>query len=221
MALVYKITEYLFKSRKIILEMLEDRGYDISEYQNFTKDDIGNMLSDFNKNKESHELGTLDILVKNKDKKKIYVKYNLDKFKQSKSITKLINDIYENILSNSDTLIFINSGRILLKNPKDNKVEEYNNINFKKKHFVQFFGIENLLFNVSKHETVPQHTILSNKEIKNMISHYNITKEKQISLIRREDPMAKYIGMRPGNVCKIIYPSKNSILYTKYRLCVP
>lgn len=221
MALVYKITEYLFNSRKIILQMLEGRGYDISDYKNFTKDDIGNMLSDFNKNKESHELGTLDILVKNNEKKKIYVKYNLDKFKQSKGITKLITDIYENVLTTSDTLIFINSGRILLKNPKDNKVEEYNNINLRKKYFVQFFGIENLLFNVSHHETVPKHIILSNEEIKDLITQYNITKEKQISLIRREDPMAKYIGMKPGNVCKIIYPSKNSISYTKYRLCVP
>ena len=37
-------------------------------YQNIKilqKDDIGNMLTDFNKNKESYELGTLDILQNN------------------------------------------------------------------------------------------------------------------------------------------------------------
>ena len=221
MSSAYKISNYLYESRKVIIEMLQDRGYDVSNYNNFTKSDISNMLNDFNKNKESHELGTLDILVKNKNKNKIYVKYNLDKFKQSKGINKLITDIFENILSPLDTLIFINSDRILLKPPKDNKVEEYINQLYKKKHFVQFFGIENLLFNVSKHEIVGKHTLLNQEEIEKMIKQYNINSINQLPIIRREDPMAKYIGMRPNSICKIEYPSKSSINYIKYRRCVP
>ena len=38
--------------------------------------------------------------------------------------------------------------------------------------------------------------------------------------ISRFDPVSLAIGMRPGQVCEIIRPSKTSIKGTYYRVCV-
>ena len=41
--------------------MLTDRGYDTSTYDNFTLNDISNMLNNYTKNKDIPEPGSLDI----------------------------------------------------------------------------------------------------------------------------------------------------------------
>ena len=58
----------IYKSRANLLEILEERGFDITEYKNFTINEIG-ILTDSNQ---------LDMLLENKTtKKKIYVKYSI------------------------------------------------------------------------------------------------------------------------------------------------
>ena len=92
----------------------------------------------------------------------------------------------------------------------------------KKKYFVQFFGIENLLFNVSKHKLVPKHRKLSEEEINSVSVKYGMPKNSmrtKLALIRREDPIAKYIGLKPNDICEITYPSLATCEYVKYRVC--
>jgi len=55
----------IFKSRKIILEMLEKRGADISPYENQTQEEL-NILFQQHGSKSNSEFDTLDILVENK-----------------------------------------------------------------------------------------------------------------------------------------------------------
>ncbi len=49
---------------------------------------------------------------------------------------------------------------------------------------------------------------------------YNITDKSQFPQISRFDPVAKAICLRPGQVCKIIRPSKTAIETTYYRFCI-
>ena len=72
---VLQISENIYKSRETVLDMLQDRGYDIDQYRNYTLDDITIMLNNQNKNKDSPELGPLDILVSKSSGQKTYVKY--------------------------------------------------------------------------------------------------------------------------------------------------
>lgn len=219
-----QISDAIFRSRKNLITMLKDRGYNTSDYDNFTSSDVTNMLSNFGKNKDNPEQGSLDILVSDTKKRKIYVKYLLDKFKQSKSLNKLITDIFDKVIKPSDTLIFILSETVIFKPSKENKIEEFvNSIYIKEKLFLQFFGVENLLFNVSKHENVPKHIKMSDQDIQELMTQYNVENQlelkKHLPSIRREDPAAKYIGLRPHNICKIIRPSQANCQYITYRYC--
>lgn len=79
---------------------------------------------------------------------------------------------------------------------------------------VQLFHEDELSFNITHHELVPQHMIVSKDETKQILRKYNI-KEKQIPRILQTDPVARYHGGCPGDLFKI--RRSNAIIY---RLCV-
>ena len=170
----------LFETRSEVLDMLVSRGYNIDNYKNFTQDQINIQFEQqTNKYLITSEVGPLDILVENDKKEKIFVKYRLDnKFKKSKSLDQQIDGIYSDILKETDTLVIILVSRVLSNN-KDSNIYQYSQTIFNKKnYFVQFFGLENFLFNPTKHAIVPQHIIISDEEEKELLERYNIDDKK-------------------------------------------
>ena len=69
------------------------------------------------------------------------------------------------------------------------------------------------------HKLVPPHRILNEEELGDVKKKYNITNIDQFPHISRFDPVAKLLGMRPGQVCEITRPSKTSVITKYYRLC--
>ena len=49
---------------------------------------------------------------------------------------------------------------------------------------------------------------------------YNITDKIQFPDISRFDPVSRAIGLRPGQLCHIVRPSKTAINADYYRICV-
>ena len=225
---IFKISQLVYNSRCHLLEMLEDRGYDISTIKSYTEDDIKIMLDGQNTGKFGNlaERGPLDIFLEKHSgistSEKIYVKYKLDdRFKSTNNLTTQINEIFESILGAKDTLIILNISRVLMKiGVKDKVDEEYvNHLYASKNYFVQLYGLENFLFNVSRHIQIPRHRVLSKQELTNVLEEYNCT-IKNLPTIKRDDPQAKYIGLRPKQVCEIISNNATSGITKKYRYCV-
>ena len=218
----------VFRSRYTILDMLETRGYNIDNYNSFTEKEIDTLFEQINsKVSTSPDLGPLDILVErdipNGVKDKCLIKYRLDeKFKKSKTLEQQILDIYKNNLDKDDTVIIMNINKIPFKNTKkESNVESFvDDIYSKFEHFVQIYSIENFLFNVSKHYIVPKHEIIYTNELKEVKEQYNINNLENLPTIRREDPQAKFVGAKPGDVIKITRPSISNILSIMYRHCV-
>jgi DNA-directed RNA polymerase subunit H (RpoH/RPB5) len=86
--------------------------------------------------------------------------------------------------------------------------------------FIVIESIKRLQFNILKHTLVPEHRILNNNEVTEIMKKYNITDKAQFPDISRFDPVARVIGLRPGEVCHIIRPSKTAIEANYYRVCV-
>lgn len=84
---------------------------------------------------------------------------------------------------------------------------------------VEIFLEENLLVNITKHELVPKHVLLSKLEKKALLQRYRL-KESQLPRIQKDDPVARYFGLKKGNVVKIIRRSETSGRYASYRLCL-
>ena len=222
-----QILDYLYDSRKNMMTMLSYRGYNTGNYSSYTKGELNILFEKTNsKISVSDVVGPLDILVsktnENNEPEQLLIKYRLDKFKKTKSQEQQIVDIYSSTLKKNDTLILIYLDDIYFKpNKKESNVELFiDDIYVNYGYFVQLFGIRNLLFNVMDHYTVPKHVLISKKEQEELFIKFNIKQNSNYPTIRREDPVAKMIGLKPGDICKITKPTSANIYSDTYRLCV-
>ena len=198
------------KSRNNILEILTDRGFDTSNYNNESLSQVHIM----------YQNNQLDMLIEEKteesNKKKIYIKYYLGKNLRINNIMDFIDDLFtlENVLSKTDDLIIITKD-----SANDSMVKNLRQLWAQQGYFITIFGIKALQFNILNHELVPPHRVLSDKEKTEIMVKYNINSDKQVPDISRFSPVSLAIGIRPGEMCEIIRPSKTAITAPFYRIC--
>jgi DNA-directed RNA polymerase subunit H len=70
---------------------------------------------------------------------------------------------------------------------------------------------------ILKHKLVPDHVVLSKSEVKKVIKKLDIHPE-QLPKIKIDDPVAKAVGAKPGDVLKITRKSQTAGKFVTYRL---
>jgi DNA-directed RNA polymerase subunit H (RpoH/RPB5) len=199
----------VFKSRQNLLKLLNQQDFDIKDYEEFSVNEVHVMYN----NKQ------LDMMMSSKtdgENKKVYVKYHLAKTLRRENINDYIDDLYnlEQVLTKNDTLILV-----IKQEPNESMINILSQIWEQDGIFIIIYNIDRLQFNILEHKYVPKHTILNDEEVKTMKKRYNITHDTELPEISRYDPVAQAIGMRPGQICKIIRPSKTAITTDYYRIC--
>ena len=196
----------IYNSRKYILEILEERGFDVNEYINFSINELNNIIQN----------DQLDILINNNKNKKVYIRYHINKSLRLNNITDYIYDLFndENVLTKNDDLIII-----IKEEPNDTIEKIIKDIWIKDNIYLSVINIKRLQFNILKHNLVPKHIILNENEKLEFKNKYNIQNDNEIPDISYLSPVCQVIGARPGDIIKIIRPSKTSINSIFYRIC--
>jgi DNA-directed RNA polymerase subunit H (RpoH/RPB5) len=201
----------IYKSRKIILELMDRQGYDVTGYSNFSMNEVNAM-------KQNNQL---DMLLESKtelsESKKIYIRYYLAKTIRPSNISEMIEDLFvlTETLKKSDTLYII-----IKDDTNETLLNELKHIWETDGIFIVIENIKRLQFNILKHVLVPEHRVMTTEQIKEVMIRYNINDINQFPDISRFDPVARAICLRPGDICHIIRPSKTSITTNYYRICV-
>ena len=204
----------VFKSRQNLLKLLTTQGYDVGDYEEFSVNEVhvmyNNSQLDMLMSTESEEGENSE------NSKKVYVKYHLAKTLRRENINDYIDDLYnlEQVLSKNDTLIIV-----IKQEPHEPLLNILKHIWEQEGIFIMIYNLERLQFNILEHDYVPKHVILTQEEADNMKKRYNIINDAELPEISRFDPVAQAIGMRPGQLCKIIRPSKTAITADYYRIC--
>ena len=206
----YEIVDSLYRSRVTLLEHLETEGYDTTPYQKVSHKEIAEMMKagppalqmDLNSKDGTRKCMIVTTLLKIKQKLQAFTSKIIDPEETGfDTTTELIVLTLEPIAPNFHAMAFDCWNRTKTR--------------------VRYFQIAAIINNPLKHILVPPHEKVPKEEETALLKRL-YAKKSQFPLIRfHEDPIARMLGLVPGDIVKITRPSPTAGVYEFYRVCVP
>jgi len=85
---------------------------------------------------------------------------------------------------------------------------------------MEIFEMKDILINISKHQLVPKHEIMSEADVKSLLDMYQLKQRSMLPIISKSDPMARYLDVKSGDIVKVTRPSLSAGEAIVYRYCV-
>ncbi len=191
----------LYKVRQTVLEMISDRGYAIPP----------DMLQvSFEQFSVQYDAKSIDLYIQDETKEKPYYVYFHTDASFGKNDMKNVVQKITNQYQNENMGIII-----LLKDKESTSIQKEKSKAIYKN--VEFFEQKKMTFNITKHVFVPKHVIMTPEEEAQVVEKYETPKSK-FPKISVSDPVAKYYGMKPDQMCRIIRNDPEVGLSISYRI---
>jgi len=202
---VYK----LWRTRKTVMQMCHDRGYLV------TQDELDQTLEVFieqfgDKPSEGRpSRGDVSVLVAHNDDPTdhMFVFFPEEEKVGIKTIKQYCTRMQEENINRA--IIVVQMG--MTPSAKQALVD------MAPKYILEQFLETELLVNVTEHELVPQHVVLNADEKAELLERYKL-KDHQLPRIQQGDTIARYFGLKRGQIIKIIRPSVTAGRYVTYRI---
>ncbi|POW15042.1 hypothetical protein PSHT_07215 [Puccinia striiformis] len=189
-------TARLHRVNRTIKELVRDRGYEVSDAE------INVSLDEFKVQDPASDRTKINFAAVNPDTtQSIYIYYADEKSVGIKTMRKKI-----------ECGILIYSQAMT---PSANKVIA----SMAQQFTLEAFQEAELLVNITRHIMVPRHEVMKPEEKKALLTRYRL-KDTQLPRIQLSDPVARYYGLKRGQVVRITRPSETAGRYVSYRLAM-
>ncbi len=208
--------DLIARTRPTILEILQNRGYNVEAYRNESPADLFKIASTtpslLKIHADKHPDGPAPM-------QRCCVLYWID------APTRLrIDNVVSNLFNeeNPDSYNPLQDELIIILSEPFHEVfhlQASKNWN-KRKARISFFNIKNLVSNPTKHVYVPEHRKLTQEEAAEVMSRLYLSNKKELpKILYHIDMQARVLGLVPGDMVEISRPSTTTGEYTHYRIC--
>jgi DNA-directed RNA polymerase subunit H (RpoH/RPB5) len=145
----------------------------------------------------------------------------IEELKKNKTnIDTIIKDEKTDNKYNGKYNIILIFGNDILTTPTVTQLNLIDKVLQKKKGMLQFFQLNELQFNPTEHQLVPEHRKLNQQESTEIMSKYLIKNKLNMPIILKTDVIAKWLGLKQGEIVEITRHNENSGKSYYYRCCI-
>jgi len=225
----FTVIDAIYQSRMTLLDILDERGYDVERYRNFTPAEAALAVTTSGDSFSTAHFAGLSFKA---------TKKNTEELKENERrmvcdvryavLTRPKQETFFNDISDEDapyTEVIVMMLEPLADSHHACALKQFvkpTESGERRKLRVSIFYIYAIVINPLKHILVPKHEIVPESEHKALMdSMYIISKSKFPEIKFHIDPITRCIGAVPGDIIKITRTSASSGDTVIYRVCVP
>lgn len=202
----FEYVDNIYRSRVTLLNILEERGYDVSEQRKFSPAEISVAIEAF---------PSLGFIVKKKDNAddECVVVYT---HSRRQALDGMVDALETKEKGELEVIYIIRDTVIPAHHAM--ALRTWQRIKVR----IAFFSIPNIVFDPRTHTLVPKHEIVPQEDHKKILEEWNMTSKSQMPIIRfHVDPIIRILGAVPGDIIRITRPSPTAGTYVFYRIVTP